>query len=285
MRTFGLVVLISALLAHPAISEEASIEVSEISSKELRLVLAEGGWVVVDLRGIGGWLEGQYEESPEVFAAGHIPGAYPMGIEKFSDAEGVPLTNEALLARLQTLGSRASTTVRPRAVTFVLYGGDESDPNPWVAAKQLKAAGLEVVVLLGGWKSWIKSGGARLRLIGAREAAELQRGEDTVVIDLREDWDYASGAIPGASSIPLRLLPQRLEGVLESRAGFDPLRSSLLFYCYGLDCIRSQTASIWAAREGYRELVWLRGGIDAWEAAGFDLWTEPSAEEELGDTP
>jgi rhodanese-related sulfurtransferase len=40
--------------------------------------------------------------------------------------------------------------------------------------------------------------------------ARLERGEDVVVVDLRQAWEYHAGHIPGALSLFIEEIPMRL---------------------------------------------------------------------------
>ena len=47
--------------------------------------------------------------------------------------------------------------------------------------------------------------------------ARLDKGDDLVVIDMRQGWEYQSGHIPGATHIFIQELPMRIKTCL---AGF-----------------------------------------------------------------
>ena len=48
------------------------------------------------------------------------------------------------------------------------------------------------------------------------------------------------------------------------------------FFCYGAQCWESYNAALRAMRLGYREVLWYRGGLAAWKAAGLPT-AEPQA--------
>lgn len=58
---------------------------------------------------------------------------------------------------------------------------------------------------------------------------------------------------------------------LLSEATDGSLDRPLLFYCASANCYMSYNAAIRAARLGYRRIYWMRGGIDAWKAAGYPI--------------
>ena len=54
---------------------------------------------------------------------------------------------------------------------------------------------------------------------------------------------------------------------LERLTGGDKGRA-LVFYCLSSSCWHSYNASLRAIEEGYTNVVWYRGGLDAWRASG-----------------
>jgi PQQ-dependent catabolism-associated CXXCW motif protein len=99
--------------------------------------------------------------------------------------------------------------------------------------------------------------------------------------------DSLPGAIwlPGAgrgSSLDDALqghLAKSLEQLTEGDRG-----RALVFFCAGTRCWLSYNAVLRAAKLGYSEVYWYRGGIDAWISAGGKLapirtvWRKPPAE-------
>jgi len=91
--------------------------------------------------------------------------------------------------------------------------------------------------------------------ISARELAEMQgRGDDLVLIDVREPLEYEIARIPGAVLIPLASLPERMSGLDSSR--------EIVLHCHHGQ--RSMRALELLHRSGFRKLKNLRGGIDSW---------------------
>ncbi|MHB8253644.1 MAG: rhodanese-like domain-containing protein [Acidiferrobacter sp.] len=88
---------------------------------------------------------------------------------------------------------------------------------------------------------------------------------DLLLVDVRTPTEVARGAIPGARSIPLHLLPLNA-GVLDKDR-------SVVFYCQSGG--RSSQACAYLHQQGYGKLYNLRGGIMAWVRNGLPL--EPLA--------
>lgn len=85
---------------------------------------------------------------------------------------------------------------------------------------------------------------------------EVRLGARTL-LDVRQDFEYAEGHMPGARHIPLPELSERL-GELDKHL-------PLLTYCRS--GVRSLAAANMLAGQGFRELMSLKGGIMAWEGA------------------
>jgi PQQ-dependent catabolism-associated CXXCW motif protein len=49
----------------------------------------------------------------------------------------------------------------------------------------------------------------------------------------------------------------------------------LVFYCGGPQCWMSYNAALRAAQLGYRNVLWYRGGLEAWQRAGLELVPAP----------
>ncbi len=84
---------------------------------------------------------------------------------------------------------------------------------------------------------------------------------DAVILDVREDDEWADGHIDGAVHVPMNSVPQRLQ--------FDPgpltPEANIVVVCHVGG--RSAQVTAWLRRQGY-DAVNLEGGMVAWEAAG-----------------
>lgn len=76
---------------------------------------------------------------------------------------------------------------------------------------------------------------------------------------------------------------QRLAQLLQqvTRGQVD---APLVFYCLGPDCWMSYNAAVRALRLGYRNVLWYRGGIEAWQRAGLSL-ARAAAPLQVGQAP
>ncbi|CAE6919711.1 rhodanese-like domain-containing protein [Pseudomonas sp. BMW13] len=86
-----------------------------------------------------------------------------------------------------------------------------------------------------------------------------------LLIDVREADEFSAAHIPGAVHIP--------RGLLEFRLSNDPQLANrdlrLVLYCKNSG--RSALAADALREMGYRQVLSLAGGIDAWQAAGRDV--------------
>ena len=85
-------------------------------------------------------------------------------------------------------------------------------------------------------------------------AALRGRQEEYALLDVREPWEVALGALPEAMTIPMNQLPDRLDSL--------PVDRPLVVLCHHGQ--RSGQVTAWLRRLGYDNAVNLEGGIDAW---------------------
>jgi len=97
--------------------------------------------------------------------------------------------------------------------------------------------------------------------LDATEVARLLKQDAIVLIDVREPDEYAAERIPGALSFPLSAFdPQSLP---------DPGGRAMVFQCgSGVRSVRAVTA---CQRAGLLHDSHLKGGIQAWKAAGLPV--------------
>ena len=59
----------------------------------------------------------------------------------------------------------------------------------------------------------------------------------------------------------------------------------LVFYCQGPECWMSYNAAARAVRLGYRNVLWYRGGLEAWQGAGLPLARAGATAQPVGARP
>ncbi len=81
----------------------------------------------------------------------------------------------------------------------------------------------------------------------------MQAGEEFILLDCREPWEYQTARIEGATLIPMRDIPEKLEEL--------PKDQKVVVYCHA--GIRSFNAASWLKQNGVQALS-MTGGIDQW---------------------
>jgi len=97
----------------------------------------------------------------------------------------------------------------------------------------------------------------------AEVRAWLEREPDVQLIDVREDWERARGAIQPSIHVPLRLL----EGpaATPQLASLDAGKTTVVYCAVGVRSRRG--AELLRERHGFKRAVNLRGGLRAWHEA------------------
>ena len=93
----------------------------------------------------------------------------------------------------------------------------------------------------------------------------LEDGSELALVDVREELIFSQGHLLLARSAPLSRLELRF-------AALAPRRTTRIVLCDGNDGLGERAASV-LARNGYYDLRILAGGVEAWAAAGFELFT------------
>jgi RND superfamily putative drug exporter len=90
--------------------------------------------------------------------------------------------------------------------------------------------------------------------IGTEELDDLATAGAVYVLDVREDWEYKRGRVPGAISIPLGQLMAKVAGLPKDKP-------------YAVICesgSRSQSATDYLLSQGFEGAVSVKGGTGAW---------------------
>jgi rhodanese-related sulfurtransferase len=95
--------------------------------------------------------------------------------------------------------------------------------------------------------------------IEANELFDMLNQQKLLLVDVRNDDEVARGIIPGATHIPLAMIPARADALDGDNA--------LVLYCHS--GIRSAQAAAFIAGKGREQVYNLRGGVLAWGKAGY----------------
>ncbi len=110
-------------------------------------------------------------------------------------------------------------------------------------------------------RRYVEGGGGLEPVTRSELLARVQR-DDVVVLDVRPSDEYASGHIPGAVSVPLEELEQRLASL--------PRNAEIVAYCRGPYCLLAPRAVELLHERGFRARR-LEDGLPEWRLAGLPV--------------
>ncbi|MGH8697862.1 MAG: rhodanese-like domain-containing protein, partial [Burkholderiales bacterium] len=93
----------------------------------------------------------------------------------------------------------------------------------------------------------------------------LGDGGELAVLDVREEGVFAAGHLLTAACLPLSRLELRLDALV-------PRRDTRIVLCDDDEALAQRAAAV-MRRFGYGEIAVLQGGVGAWQAAGFELFS------------
>lgn len=104
----------------------------------------------------------------------------------------------------------------------------------------------------------------RVRETSADEVkAKLDRGEKLILVDVREESEFAKDHLPGAIHLSKGVIERDIEGRVPD------LSAPLVLYCGG--GYRSALAADSLQKMGYTNVLSMDGGIRAWREKGFPV--------------
>jgi glyoxylase-like metal-dependent hydrolase (beta-lactamase superfamily II)/rhodanese-related sulfurtransferase len=186
------------------------------------------GAVIVDTRPV------------EAFAGGHLAGSINIPFDgRFAEYAGDVIRPDEPIVVVTEPGTETEARVRLARIGFDQVVGALADLDGLLAARPDLAA-------------------TATRLAPAGVAVWRAHHPGAQILDVRNPSEQLDGTIPGASSVPLPAL-------LERAGSLDPARPTLV-YCAGGH--RSSVAASLLRSRGMADVADLRGGFDAWCAAG-----------------
>jgi rhodanese-related sulfurtransferase len=93
--------------------------------------------------------------------------------------------------------------------------------------------------------------------------ARLERGDKFVLVDVREESEFAADHLPGAVLLGKGIIERDIEGK------YPELETPLVLYCEG--GFRSALAADNLQKMGYTNVVSMAGGIRDWREKGYPL--------------
>ncbi|NOZ71445.1 MAG: rhodanese-like domain-containing protein [Chloroflexi bacterium] len=89
----------------------------------------------------------------------------------------------------------------------------------------------------------------------------LLNRDDVIILDVREQFEYDEGHIPGVTLVPLGTLPDRLSDI--------PRDKTIITVCHSGN--RSRRAASFLRQQGYEHVHNMLGGMVAWEQQGYKV--------------
>lgn len=89
----------------------------------------------------------------------------------------------------------------------------------------------------------------------------LLNRDDVVILDVREQFEYDEGHIPGVTLVPLGAMPDRLSVI--------PRDKTIITVCHSGN--RSRRAAGFLRQQGYEHVHNMLGGMVAWEQQGYKV--------------
>lgn len=215
----------------PRVLGHGGVPVLDPLSAQAVLGHIERGGLILDVR------------PPPMFADAHLPGAYGIALD-------TPLVTWA-------------GWLIPFGASLILVA--ESAEARVQAVRQLIRIGYDNLAgyLEGGLEAWAGAGlhTERVPLITARELRERLNDDTLVLLDVRQDSEWRMGHIPGAAHIENGRLPS-------ADLPFAKDQPIALQCARGY---RSMAGLSVLLRRGYRNLIQVKGGFNAWQAAGYEV--------------
>ncbi|MBI2881110.1 MAG: hypothetical protein HYY21_05955 [Candidatus Tectomicrobia bacterium] len=202
-----------------------------------RLLAENPTWRLLDVR------------EPAAFGAGHVPNSVhiPVSSDEFEQRVGWVFAPET---------------------PFLLLGESEGDIR--LAMHKMAFLGLDQNVrgyVSGGMAGWMKAGLPhdtlpQIPVHQLHERLTKQGSDGWRVVDVREDNEWAAGHIQGACHINYKSMGKKDLELPLSRG------ETLAVVC--ARGTRSSTGASLLRRHGYRSVLNVVGGMDAWRAAGYE---------------
>ncbi len=100
--------------------------------------------------------------------------------------------------------------------------------------------------------------------ISIKDLRSKIKSNDVTIIDVRPKEEYLNGHLPGAVSIPLSELKNRIKNL--------PAGKEVIAYCRGKYCVMAPEAANYLSKKGFRTTI-IQDDINSWRFAGFEVET------------
>lgn len=100
--------------------------------------------------------------------------------------------------------------------------------------------------------------------ISIKDLRSKIKSDDVTIIDVRPKEEYLNGHLPGAVSIPLSELKNKIKNL--------PAGKEVIAYCRGKYCVMAPEAANYLSKKGFRTTI-IQDDINSWRFAGFEVET------------
>ena len=115
-----------------------------------------------------------------------------------------------------------------------------------------------------GFLKLVKDAKTRIKEENFRETKKrLDAGEKMILVDVREDSEWARGHVPGAIHLGKGIIERDIERAIPDKD------AAVILYCGG--GFRSALAADNLQKMGYRNVISMDGGWRGWTEAGFPV--------------
>jgi rhodanese-related sulfurtransferase/predicted transcriptional regulator len=178
-------------------------------------------------------------------------------VDALARTSGMTVTNTS--QHLQALRAARLVAARKEGTKAIYRVADEQVCRFFFALRELAGARLAEV------EQFVRrsiEGVGELEPVSRGELLARARDDDVVVLDVRPTDEFASGHIPGAVSVPLEELEQRLASL--------PRDAEIVAYCRGPYCLLAPRAVELLRERGFRARR-LEDGLPEWRLAGLPV--------------
>jgi ABC-type phosphate/phosphonate transport system substrate-binding protein/rhodanese-related sulfurtransferase len=189
--------------------------------------------------------------------------------------KGAPTTGVAMLSTLDPkVKARiraAFTSPGPQASATAAVGLDVRSMKP------IEVQEYDYVSTLGYFTPRVLDGA---KIVSAEQAAELMK-QGVALYDTRSADEYRAGHIRGARSLPYGEKSAKEVGFDAAKDHFDlaqiaDKKAPVIFACNGAECWKSYKSCVAAAKAGFTQVYWFRGGYPEWLARGLPTDSAPA---------
>jgi rhodanese-related sulfurtransferase len=101
----------------------------------------------------------------------------------------------------------------------------------------------------------------------------LDRGEDVLLVDVREPHEFAEGHLPGALNVPRGMLELNAapDSPVADPALAERTASKVVTYCLKAPGARSLFAADTLGKLGFHDVAAMSAGVNGWAEAGLPL--------------